>query len=85
MLHLGYVRERAQARNKKQRDTELLWRSVGEDPNDFYSWFKLLELARFWNDPQLADSGRPRAAWRPWTGPGRGAGRAGRSGASWWC
>jgi hypothetical protein len=54
VLHLGYVRERAQAKNKQQRDSELLWRSVGEDANDFYSWFKLLELGRFWNDPQLA-------------------------------
>jgi hypothetical protein len=52
--HLGYVRERAQARNKRQRDAQLLWRAVGDDRQDFYSWFKLAELARFWDDRQLA-------------------------------
>jgi hypothetical protein len=71
------VRERAQARNKKQRDSELLWRSVGEDENDFYSWFKLMELARFWNDPLLggqAAAGCLAALDR--AGPGALAGQA---------
>jgi glycosyltransferase involved in cell wall biosynthesis len=52
--HLGYVRERAAARGKRQRDTALLQRSIAEDAHDFYSHFKLLELARFWADPVLA-------------------------------
>ena len=51
--HLGYVRELASARNKKARDTELLVGCVERDRNDLYSWFKLLELARFWSDRAL--------------------------------
>lgn len=54
VLHLGYTRERAEARDKKQRDSRLLRRSVTENPADFYSWFKLLELARFWSDGDMA-------------------------------
>lgn len=52
--HLGYVRERAAARGKKQRDLGLLRQSLADDPHDFYSHFKLLELARFWADAELA-------------------------------
>jgi tetratricopeptide (TPR) repeat protein len=52
--HLGYVRERATARNKKARDGELLTRCLERDPADYYSWFKLLELARFWGDGALS-------------------------------
>jgi glycosyltransferase involved in cell wall biosynthesis len=48
--HLGYVRERAAARNKHERDARILRRCVDKDPSDFYSWFKLLEVARFWQD-----------------------------------
>jgi tetratricopeptide (TPR) repeat protein len=51
--HHGYVRERAASRNKKSRDTELLLACLERDRNDLYSWFKLLELARFWNDRPL--------------------------------
>lgn len=51
--HLGYVRERAQSREKKSRDLNLLMRCIERDPADFYSWFKLLELARFWRDRAL--------------------------------
>ncbi|HET6280000.1 MAG TPA: glycosyltransferase family 2 protein, partial [Polyangia bacterium] len=51
--HLGYVRERATSRQKKSRDMSLLMRSIERDPTDFYSWFKLLELARFWRDRAL--------------------------------
>ena len=51
--HLGYVRERAANRQKKERDTRLLMRCLERDPADFYSWFKLLELARFWRDRAL--------------------------------
>ncbi len=51
--HLGYVREVAADRHKRQRDEELLRRAVTEDPADFYCWYKLLELARFWRDDEL--------------------------------
>ena len=51
--HLGYVRAHAASRNKKARDTELLLRCLENDRNDVYSWFKLLELARFWGDRAL--------------------------------
>jgi hypothetical protein len=51
--HFGYVRERAAMRDKKTRDTELLLTCLERDRSDLYSWFKLLELARFWNDRAL--------------------------------
>ncbi len=53
--HLGYVREIAAARAKLDRDRDLLAACVAADPHDWYSWYKLLELARFWDD---------RALWR---------------------
>jgi tetratricopeptide (TPR) repeat protein len=51
--HLGYVRERAAARRKKERDSALLLACLERDRADLYSWFKLLELARFWSDRAL--------------------------------
>jgi tetratricopeptide (TPR) repeat protein len=51
--HLGYVRSRAAARHKKDRDLALLRRCLEADPADFYSRLKLLELARFWRDEAL--------------------------------
>jgi glycosyltransferase involved in cell wall biosynthesis len=51
--HLGYVREHADTRNKKERDLKLLHKCVEDNPQDYYSWYKLLELARFWNDQKL--------------------------------
>ena len=51
--HLGYVHARAAARNKKARDVELLTRRLERERGDLYSWFKLLELARFWGDRAL--------------------------------
>lgn len=51
--HLGYVRSRAAARDKKQRDTTLLRACLAKDPADFYSRLKLLELARYWQDEEL--------------------------------
>ena len=51
--HLGYVHARAAARNKKSRDMELLARCLERDRGDLYSWFKMLELARFWSDRAL--------------------------------
>lgn len=78
--HLGYVREVAAARDKKDRDTRLLRQALRDDPDDLYCRFKLLEVARFWDDqPMLAaeaDAARralertPRArlAGRAWSG-----------------
>jgi tetratricopeptide (TPR) repeat protein len=51
--HLGYVREVAAARAKLDRDRDLLTACVAADPHDWYSWYKLLELARFWDDRAL--------------------------------
>ncbi len=50
MLHLGYTRERALARGKRERDLRLLEACVADDPADFYSWFKMFELFRFWGE-----------------------------------
>lgn len=78
--HLGYVRSVAAARDKKTRDTELLRRALQDDPDDLYCRFKLLELARFWDDRQLFDTEaeaarsalertpRARLTGRPWSG-----------------
>ncbi len=52
--HLGYVRQVATSRSKKERDSTLLQACVQEDPRDWYSWYKLLELARFWQDDAMA-------------------------------
>jgi tetratricopeptide (TPR) repeat protein len=51
--HLGYVRDVAAARTKKERDRTLLRACLDDDPEDWYSWYKLLEVARFWNDEML--------------------------------
>ena len=51
--HLGYSRAVAGAKDKKARDLALLRRSLDEHPDDFYCWFKLMEIARFWSDAQL--------------------------------
>ena len=51
--HLGYVREVAADRNKKTRDLKLLRQSLQQNPEDFYCWFKILEIARFWEDESL--------------------------------
>ncbi len=52
--HLGYARAEATSRNKKDRDLRLLRLALVDDPQDLYCRFKLLELARFWNDRDLA-------------------------------
>ncbi len=81
-LHLGYVRDRAAARDKKARDLALLSCQVEAEPTDLYCWFKLLELARFWNDVSLLreraeharllieanDAPAPQLAHAPWAG-----------------
>jgi tetratricopeptide (TPR) repeat protein len=51
--HLGYVRSRAAAKDKKARDLKLLTRCVEDEPFDFYSRLKMLELARYWQDGAL--------------------------------
>ena len=51
--HLGYVRDRAAARGKKERDTTLLHECLIKNPADFYSRLKLLELARYWHDDPM--------------------------------
>ncbi len=51
--HLGYVRARASAREKKARDVAILERLLAADPSDLYSHFKRLEQARFWGDRPL--------------------------------
>ncbi len=52
--HLGYTRDRAAERDKKERDARLLRASLEADPGDRYARFKLLELARYWDDASLA-------------------------------
>ncbi len=51
--HLGYVRARAAAKDKKSRDVALLEKLLAADPADLYSHFKRLEQARFWGDRSL--------------------------------
>lgn len=53
VTHLGYLRERAQTKDKKSRDVALLRRCLEEDPEDHYSRFKLIESARYWQDRAL--------------------------------
>lgn len=51
--HLGYVREVAADRDKKDRDLKILRLALEQDPDDFYCRFKILEIARFWDDKPL--------------------------------
>ncbi len=60
--HLGYARAHATARGKKDRDQRMLERLLNAQPDDLYTHFKLLELARFWKDAPLAASAAPKAA-----------------------
>lgn len=62
--HLGYVRSRAAAKEKKTRDLKLLEASLAADPNDFYAHLKVLELARFWRDSVLWNEAAKRASDR---------------------
>ena len=55
VVHLGYSRAVCAARNKKQRDTTLLWACVNDDADDLYSWYKLLEQGRFHQDAELTE------------------------------
>ncbi|MGC3998787.1 MAG: glycosyltransferase family 2 protein [Anaeromyxobacter sp.] len=51
--HLGYVRSRAAARDKKARDVTILEACLARDPLDLYAHLKRLEQARFWGDRAL--------------------------------
>jgi glycosyltransferase involved in cell wall biosynthesis len=51
--HLGYVRDRDAARDKKRRDTTLLRDWLSADPGALVAWLKLLEVARDWQDDLL--------------------------------
>lgn len=51
--HFGYEPGRAQVKNKKVRDLELLQQCINEDPRDIYSWYKALSLALYWGDEVL--------------------------------
>jgi tetratricopeptide (TPR) repeat protein len=53
---LADVAEDLAARHKKERDLRQLEASVAEDQVDYHSWFKMLELCRFWDDETLAHS-----------------------------
>ena len=53
LLHLGYVREHASAKRKKERDVAILRATLARDPSDHYARMKLLEQARFWGDRPL--------------------------------
>lgn len=71
VVHLGYARARALARGKHQRDRRLLEAAVAEDARDFYSWFKLLELHRFWGQAEDGrETGRRCLSELARTGPG---------------
>jgi glycosyltransferase involved in cell wall biosynthesis len=56
VLRLGCGGERPLSRHKKERDLRMLEALVAEDEVDYFSWFKMLELCRFWDDETLAHS-----------------------------
>lgn len=76
--HLGYVRDHAESRGKKERDSGLLRQAVAANPQDFYCWFKLLELGRFWSDDGLLKEIAPACLQAL-----EGAGPAALAGQSW--
>jgi tetratricopeptide (TPR) repeat protein len=51
--HLGFVRTRTAAKDKKARDVRLLRGCIVDEPFDFHSRLKLLELARASHDGPL--------------------------------
>jgi hypothetical protein len=53
VVHEGYLRARAEARDKRSRDRRILTEAIAEAPDDLYLRFKLLEQARFWEDREL--------------------------------
>ena len=61
VLHLGYARGHAQSRGKKERDVGLIQATLSAAPDHIYLHFKLLEQARFWDDPALWRASAPAA------------------------
>jgi len=53
IVHHGYRKDVAKARNKKERDTSIIEATLQREPDDLYLHFKLLEQARFWADERL--------------------------------
>ncbi|MFT6629367.1 MAG: tetratricopeptide (TPR) repeat protein [Flavobacteriales bacterium] len=51
--HVGYIRDRAVAKDKKVRDATILRRCIKDTPSDAYNYFKLLSLGVFWDDKTL--------------------------------
>jgi tetratricopeptide (TPR) repeat protein len=50
VTHLGYERTQAVNGEKKDRDLKILKKVLYENPNDLYSWYRYLDVARYWND-----------------------------------
>ncbi len=48
--HVGYLPERVAERKKRDLNYRLLKRCIETDPEDLYSWFKMLETTQFWRD-----------------------------------
>ncbi len=53
VIHLGAVRHRAATQDQKRRDAGILRAHLASQPQDFYCWLKLLELARVHQDETL--------------------------------
>ena len=54
--HLGYDRSEAVGKEKKNRDLKILKIVLKENPDDLYSWYRYLDVARYWNDIALQRS-----------------------------
>ena len=53
VVHLGAVRHRAALQDQKRRDAGILRAHLVAQPQDFFCWLKLLELARVHQDETL--------------------------------
>lgn len=51
--HFGYQRDLASQKDKKNRDLKILKKVLERNPDDLYSWYRLLDVARYWNDQLL--------------------------------
>ena len=51
--HLGYRKDLTDGRGKKERDLSMLERCLADNPDDWYSRHKMLELSSFWDDIPL--------------------------------
>tara|TARA_B100000683_G_C12491372_1_gene554669 strand:- start:944 stop:2416 length:1473 start_codon:yes stop_codon:yes gene_type:complete len=59
--HVGYLRETAVEKDKKNRDCDILQKVLQKDPEDLYSWYRLLDVARYWNDSILLKTNAKKA------------------------